>query len=98
MIELCRKSDFKAALDFSRKFVKWEDFKHKWDNFDFKKECCRTLRLMMFGNDKESPVADLLHFGRIFWIAKSVLEKMMEYNCRQTGSNNTFEVKTGNIY
>lgn len=90
MIELCRRGDFTAALAFSRKFIKWDKFVSMLfvGGQTFKKECRQTLLLMLYGDDAESPVAYLLHPMRKSFIERYVVDKIIEYDGRQTGSNN----------
>jgi hypothetical protein len=79
MIELCRREEFEAALAFSREFIKWDK------NVDLKKECRRTLLLMMFGNDTDCPVARLLLVRRYYDIEMDVIEEMIKFQGRETG-------------
>ncbi|PWA35382.1 glucose-induced degradation protein 8 [Artemisia annua] len=80
MIELCREEDFEAALAFSHEFIKWDK------NVDLKKECRRTLLLMMFGNDTDCPVAALLLVRRYYDIEMDVIEEMIKFQGRETGN------------
>ncbi|PWA88387.1 glucose-induced degradation protein 8 [Artemisia annua] len=82
MIEMCRRRDFEAALAFSREFIKWDTFEYKNDRM--KSECRRTLLLMMYGDDKESPAAVILDPGRCFRIGKHVVKEMIRFQGRET--------------
>ena len=84
MIEMCRRCDFEAALAFSREFIKWDTFEYKNDRM--KSECRRTLLLMMYGDDKESPVAVILDPGRCFRIGTHVVKEMIRFQGRETGT------------
>lgn len=84
MIEMCRRRDFEAALAFSREFIKWDTFEYKNDRI--KSECRRTLLLMMYGDDKESPAAVLLDPRRCFRIGTLAVKEMIRFQGRETGT------------
>nr|GEW33086.1 hypothetical protein [Tanacetum cinerariifolium] len=85
MIEMCRRRDFGAALAFSRQFIKWETFEYKNDRM--KKKCRRTLLLMMYGDDKESPAAVLLDLRRCLCMGRLVVKEMIRFQGRETGNS-----------